>query len=119
MRKFTQKLLQKIKYQEKTKYISKWKAGLSINCRLGYFVTDKFYYYKDKEETFASTYNYSTRIFDFLESEIGMPYPWQNYKQVPVKDFLYAGMENTSLNIYSDAFVVDSIAFVDKNFVNN
>ena len=57
-------------------------------------------------------------MFDFLEEEIGVRYPWQNYKQVPVKDFLYAGMENTSATIFSDAFVVDSTAFVDKNYVN-
>jgi aminopeptidase N len=57
-------------------------------------------------------------MFDFLEEEIGFAYPWQNYKQVPVHDFLYAGMENTSATIFSDAFVVDSIGFNDKNYVN-
>jgi aminopeptidase N len=53
-----------------------------------------------------------------LETEIGFPYPWQNYKQVPVRDFLYAGMENTSATIFSDGFMIDSTAFVDKNYVN-
>jgi len=57
-------------------------------------------------------------MFDFLEDEIGVEYPWQNYKQVPVHDFLYAGMENTSMTIFSDAFMVDNIAFIDKNYVN-
>lgn len=47
-----------------------------------------------------------------------MSYPWQNYKQVPVKDFLYAGMENTTLTVFSEAFVVDSIGFNDRNYVN-
>jgi len=46
-----------------------------------------------------------------------VPYPWQNYKQVPVKDFLYSGMENTSLTIFSDDFMIDNIAFTDKNYV--
>lgn len=64
------------------------------------------------------TYRYTKEIFDFLETEIGVPYPWQNYKQVPVRDFLYAGMENTGCTIFSEAFVVDSIAFVDRNYVN-
>ncbi|WP_420601923.1 M1 family metallopeptidase [Flagellimonas sp.] len=64
------------------------------------------------------TYRYSKEIFDFLENEIGVPYPWQNYKQVPVHDFLYAGMENTGATIFSNTFVVDSTAFIDKNFVN-
>ncbi|WP_306012997.1 MULTISPECIES: M1 family metallopeptidase [unclassified Allomuricauda] len=64
------------------------------------------------------TYRYTEAIFDFLETEIGVPYPWQDYKQVPVQDFLYAGMENTTCTIFSNQYVVDSIAFVDKNYVN-
>jgi len=78
----------------------------------------EMYYYPKDSLKFESTYRYSKQMFDFLEEEIGVPYPWQNYKQVPVKDFLYAGMENTSITIYSDAFVVDSTAFIDKNYVN-
>ncbi|PRX54724.1 M1 family metallopeptidase [Flagellimonas meridianipacifica] len=64
------------------------------------------------------TYRYTKQIFDFLENEIGVPYPWQNYKQIPVHDFLYAGMENTGATIFSNTFVVDSTAFIDKNYVN-
>ncbi|MFS4481764.1 M1 family metallopeptidase [Hyunsoonleella sp. 2307UL5-6] len=78
----------------------------------------EMYYYPEDTLKFEPTYRYTKQLFDVLEKEIGVPYPWQNYKMVPVKDFLYAGMENTSLNIYSDSFVVDSIAFIDKNFVN-
>lgn len=78
----------------------------------------EFYYYPEDSLKFEPTYRYTKQMFDFLEEEIGVPYPWQNYKQVPVKDFLYAGMENTSTTIFSDALVVDSIAFVDKNYVN-
>ena len=76
------------------------------------------YYYPSDSLKVEPTYRYTKQIFDFLEDEIGVPYPWQNYKQLPVKDFLYAGMENTGATIFSDAFVVDSIAFVDKNYVN-
>ncbi|MFT7073553.1 M1 family metallopeptidase [Patiriisocius sp. Uisw_017] len=64
------------------------------------------------------TYRYTKQIFDFMEAEIGVLYPWQDYKQVPVRDFLYAGMENTSCTIFSEAFVVDEIGFNDRNFVN-
>jgi aminopeptidase N len=78
----------------------------------------EYYYYPEDSLKVESTYRYAKRMFDFLEEEIGFAYPWQNYKQVPVHDFLYAGMENTSLTIFSDAFVVDSIGFNDKNYVN-
>lgn len=78
----------------------------------------EYYYYPEDSLRVEPTYRYSKRMFDFLEAEIGFPYPWQNYKQVPVHDFLYAGMENTSLTIFSDAFVVDSTGFNDKSYVN-
>lgn len=52
-----------------------------------------------------------------MEGEIGVEYPWQNYKQVPVKDFLYSGMENTSLTIFNDQFLVDEIAVNDRDYL--
>lgn len=76
------------------------------------------YFYPEDVAKVEPTYRYTKQIFDFLEQEIGVPYPWQNYKQVPVHDFLYAGMENTSVTLFSDGFMIDSTSFVDKNYVN-
>ena len=64
------------------------------------------------------TYRYSKQIFDFFETEIGVAYPWKVYRQIPVKDFLYAGMENTTSTLFAQDFVVDSIGFNDRNYVN-
>ncbi|MGC1471365.1 MAG: M1 family metallopeptidase [Psychroserpens sp.] len=77
----------------------------------------EYYYYPEDSLKVEPTYRHTKVMFDFLEEEIGFPYPWQNYKQVPVKDFLYSGMENTSLTIFSDSYVVDSIGYNDKNYV--
>ncbi|SIR28833.1 M1 family metallopeptidase [Maribacter ulvicola] len=81
-------------------------------------VTIENYYYPNDSLKVEPTYRYTKKIFDFLESEIGVAYPWQNYKQVPVHDFLYAGMENTSATFFSDAYVIDSTSFIDRNYVN-
>ena len=70
------------------------------------------------EAKFEPTYRYSKEIFDYLEQEIQFKYPWQVYRQVPVRDFLYAGMENTTSTIFAQDFVVDSIGFNDRNYVN-
>ena len=78
----------------------------------------EFYYYPDNPETVVPTYSYGKEIFNYLEETIGVNYPWSNYKQVPVKDFLYAGMENTTLTIFSDSFLTDEIGYKDKNYVN-
>lgn len=67
---------------------------------------------------FEPTYRYSKTVFDFLEKEIGYKYPWKVYKQVPVRDFLYAGMENTSATLFATRYVVDSTGFEDRNYTN-
>lgn len=64
------------------------------------------------------TYRYSKKVFDFLEKEIRVKYPWEVYKQLPVRDFLYAGMENTSATLFATRYVVDSVGFVDRNYTN-
>lgn len=76
-------------------------------------------YYAPQDSILAEpTYRYTKEIFDFLEEEIGIAYPWQNYQQVPVQDFLYGGMENTGATIFSESFLTDSIGFKDRNYVN-
>jgi aminopeptidase N len=70
---------------------------------------------QDKWET---SYQNSIQIFNFLEKQIGVKFPWKVYKQVPVRDFLYAGMENTSATIFSRRYVVDSIGFQDRAYTN-
>ena len=78
----------------------------------------EFYLDKIDISKFKPTYRYSVELFDYLEQEIGVKYPWGIYRQVPVRDFLYAGMENTTSTIFSQDFVVDSIGFNDRNYVN-
>lgn len=76
------------------------------------------YFENNDAERATPTYADSKQIFDFLEKNIGIPYPFEVYRQVPVRDFLYAGMENATLTIFSDDLLVDSIAKNDKNFFN-
>jgi len=77
-------------------------------------------YYLDRKDSlkFEPTYRHSKQIFEFLEQEIGIKYPWEIYRQVPVRDFLYAGMENTTSTIFAQDFVVDSIGYNDKRYLN-
>ena len=77
------------------------------------------YYLENKDANrFEPTYRYSKRIFDFLEKEIGVKYPWEIYREIPVRDFLYAGMENTTTTLFATRYVVDSIGFEDRNYTN-
>jgi aminopeptidase N len=78
----------------------------------------EFYIRPEDVSKFEPTYRYSKQIFNFFEKEIGVNYPWKIYRQIPVKDFLYAGMENTTSTIFAQDFVVDSIGFNDRNYIN-
>lgn len=78
----------------------------------------EFYYRPEDSAKVAATYRYSKQMFDFFEEEIGVSYPWGVYRQIPVFDFLYAGMENTTSTIFSQDFVVDNIGFNDRTYIN-
>src|SRR5690625_2993104 len=77
----------------------------------------QLFYQKQDSLKLEPTYRYTQKIFDFLEKEIGVDYPWENYKQIPVRDFLYAGMENTTTTIFAESLMTDSIGFFDRNYV--
>ena len=47
----------------------------------------------------ANSFAGTRQMFEFFESEIGVPYPWAKYAQACVHDFVAGGMENTSLTI--------------------
>ncbi|MFV8364137.1 M1 family metallopeptidase [Flavobacterium sp. ZT3P35] len=86
----------------------KSKSGISLEM-----------YLEKKDATkFEPTYRNSKRMFDFLEKEIGVKFPWGIYKQAPVRDFLYAGMENTSATLFNTRYVVDSTGFEDRSYTN-
>lgn len=68
--------------------------------------------YKDTPIAFytpASLIEYAQNSFKdtadmlaFYEKEIGVPYPWDQYNQAVVRDFVAGGMENTTLTILTE-----------------
>ena len=44
-----------------------------------------------------NSFKHTKPVMEFLEKEIGVPYPWDKYDQVCIQDFHWGGMENTSL----------------------
>jgi aminopeptidase N len=76
------------------------------------------YYYPDLPETIEPTYRYSTEAMDFLEREIGIPYPWNTYSQIPLADYIFGAMENTTATVFGDFYVTDSRGWLDRYYVN-
>ncbi|MFI5170980.1 MAG: M1 family metallopeptidase [Chitinophagales bacterium] len=81
-------------------------------------LTTTQYYYPGTKQFAEQTYRYSAEIMDFLEMETGTLYPWTTYSNVPVQEFLYGAMENTTATIFSDFFYQDERSFPDKNYVD-
>lgn len=50
----------------------------------------------------AGSFRDTKEAMGFFEEEIGVPYPWARYDQVCVADFMYGGMENTTLSVLTD-----------------
>lgn len=75
------------------------------------------YMYPDWHNRYASTYYKNEELFDAMVKEVGVPYPWANYKQVPVKDFQHGAMENTSATIFGDFYCTDDKSFHDDPYI--
>jgi aminopeptidase N len=114
----------KVWYYEMKKPMSSYLLALVIGDFYNKIIASKsgiplqFFIQPKDTAKFEPTYRHSKQIFDYLEKEIGYNYPWKLYKQVPVEDFLYAGMENTTCTIFAQDFVVDEIGFNDRNYIN-
>jgi aminopeptidase N len=75
------------------------------------------YYYPEWEDRVDPTYQYSEAMVDFFEKEIGLPYPWESYSQIPVQDYMFGAMENTTATIYGDFYQVDKRGILDRNYI--
>lgn len=81
-------------------------------------IISRQYFYPDKPETFAPTYQYSNEMMDWMEEELGVPYPWEIYRNVPVEDFIYGAMENTTATVFGDFYLQDERAALERNYIS-
>lgn len=77
----------------------------------------RLYSYPEYPERIEPTYRMSVEAMDFLEREIGIPYPWESYSQVPVADYIFGAMENTTATIFGDFFHTDERGWLDRSYV--
>lgn len=75
------------------------------------------YYYPDQPQKLEPTYRLSQEMFDFFEQEIGVNYPWPKYSQIPVQEFMYGAMENTTATVFGDFFYTDARGYLDRKYV--
>ncbi len=78
----------------------------------------ELWYYPGMEDRIEATYRYQAEMFSFLEKETGFPYPYPLYRNIPVADYLYGGMETTTSTVFADFMLVDERAFYGRNYIN-
>jgi aminopeptidase N len=61
-----------------------------------------FYTPSSQIEYAQNSFSETKEMMGFFEVEIGVPYPWHKYYQVCVQDFMWGGMENTSVTTLTD-----------------
>ncbi len=61
------------------------------------------------------TYGCTAEMIDLFERRFGVPYPWDRYDQLVVKNFGAGGMENTSATTMYPTAILDETALADRN----
>ena len=77
----------------------------------------QLWYYPDQADRVGPTYQRTADALDFLEKEIGIPYPWGNLANIPVSDFVTGAMENTTAILFGDFWFIDARGFLDDNYI--
>ena len=75
------------------------------------------WYYPAWKSRVESTYQHSEEMMDFLENEIGVPFGCESYSQIPVQDYMFGAMENTTATLFGDYLFVDERSFLDRNYI--
>jgi aminopeptidase N len=68
-----------------------------------------------EEPMVAPTYGATGRMLDLLERRFGLPYPWDRYDQVLVKNFDAGGMENTAVTTMYGSALLDEASLRDDD----
>jgi aminopeptidase N len=92
-----------------------WRQSLPVSTYLISFVAGEYKEKKDTwhnipvtyyvprglEDTIDPTFSHTKQMLDFFSERFGVPYPWEQYAQTAVHDFVASGMENVSATTLS------------------
>lgn len=73
-----------------------------------------YYVEKGREEDARRSMGKTPRMMEFLSEKYGYPYAYPKYAQVCVDDFIFGGMENTSITLLTDRCLLDERAALDN-----
>ena len=72
-----------------------------------------FWTFPDRREDAVRTLGRTAEILSFFSEKTGVPYPWDQYAQIFVREFMWGGMENTGATTLTEGSLVDERAWID------
>ncbi len=73
-----------------------------------------YYVEKGREQQGRLSMGKTPRMMEFFAEKFGYPYPFEQYAQVCVEDFIFGGMENTATTLLTDRCLLDERASLDN-----
>lgn len=106
-----------------------WRMDMPIQAYAVMFAISKYTVVKDKwkekevsyyvEPEYAryarSMFRHTTEMMDFFSARTGVPYPWNKYSQVVVRDYVSGAMENTTASLFGEFINQNEREIADKN----
>ncbi len=83
---------------------SKWR-----NKEVNYYVEPEYAAYA------GLMFRYTPEMLEFFSKCTGVPYPWNKYSQVVVRDYVSGAMENTSASLFGEFVNQTAREIADKN----
>lgn len=68
------------------------------------------------EDDIGKVFGNTKEMIEFYSETFGVPYPWPEYNQVVVREFVTGAMENTTAVIYNDQLNMDSRDLIDYHW---
>ena len=107
-----------------------WKQNLPAAPYLTMIAVGKYAIVKDKwrdievnyyvEPSFKKhakmIFGHTPEMLEFFSTRLGVPYPWEKYSQVVVRDYVSGAMENTGAVIHGEFMQRDEREYLDRTF---
>ncbi|MBA4312879.1 MAG: hypothetical protein C0417_09640 [Chlorobiaceae bacterium] len=71
------------------------------------------YVYPEQKQNAVRSFQNVPKMIKYFEQETGFIYPWEKFGHVVVDEFMFGGMENTSIVTVTDKTIHDSRAHID------
>lgn len=107
-----------------------WKIDMPIQAYAVMFSIGRYDiikdHWKDKEVNYyvepkygpygALMFQHTPAMIDYFSKITGVPYPWNKYDQVVVRDYVSGAMENTTASLFGEFMNENAREIADRNF---